>query len=138
MGMSFLKGETKLWLRYSKENFDSANVLLKNSLFNPCLQNVQQSVEKALKALLIEKGTRLKKTHDILELKKILEMLNIQVDISDEHCDFLNSIYLPSKYPLGSVIPDFNPDENICMEAINIAENVIKSVCTLLGVKPEN
>jgi len=133
-----LKGETKLWLRYSKENFDSANVLLKNSLFNPCLQNVQQSVEKALKALLIEKGTRLKKTHDILELKKILEMLNIQVDISDEHCDFLNSIYLPSKYPLGSVIPDFNPDENICMEAINIAENVIKSVCTLLGVKPEN
>jgi HEPN domain-containing protein len=136
--MSFLKGETKIWLRYSKENFDSANVLLKNRLFNPCLQNVQQSVEKALKALLIEKGTRLKKTHDILELKKILEMLNIQVDISDENCDFLNSIYLPSKYPLGSVIPDFSPDENICIEAINIAENVIKSVCTLLGVKLEN
>ena len=73
--MSFLKGETQIWLRYSKENFDSANVLLKNNLFNPCLQNVQQAVEKALKALLIEKGERLKKTHDILELKKKLEML---------------------------------------------------------------
>jgi len=114
-----LKGETTIWLRYSKENFDSenfdsANVLLKNSLFNPCLQNVQQSVENALKSLLIEKGDRLKKTHDILELKKNLEMLNIQVDISDENCDFLNSIYLPSKYPLGSVIPDFNPDETGC------------------------
>jgi len=108
--MSFLKGETQIWLRYSKENFDSANVLLKNNLFNPCLQNVQQAVEKALKALLIEKGECLKKTHDILELKKKLEMLNIQVDISDENCDFLNSIYLSSKYPLGSVIPDFNPD----------------------------
>ena len=138
MGISFLKGETKIWLRYSKENFDSANVLLKNNLFNPCLQNVQQAVEKALKALLIEKGECLKKTHDILELKKKLEMLNIQVDISDENCDFLNSIYLPSKYPLGSVIPDFNPDEGICIEAITIAKNAIKSVYSLLGVKPEN
>ena len=61
MEMSFLKGETKIWLKYSKENFDSANVLLQNNLFNPCLQNVQQAVEKALKALLIEKGERLKK-----------------------------------------------------------------------------
>ncbi|QBH13733.1 DNA-binding protein [Desulfobacter hydrogenophilus] len=119
MGMSFLRGETKIWLTYSKENFDSANVLLKNSLFNPCLQNVQQSVEKALKTLLIEKGARLKKTHEILELKKNLEMLNIQVDISDENCDFLNSIYLPSKYPLGSVIPDFNPDESILYRSDN-------------------
>jgi len=24
--MSFLKGETKIWLRYSKENFDAAEV----------------------------------------------------------------------------------------------------------------
>ena len=112
-------------------------MLLKNSLFNPCLQNIQQSVEKALKSLLIEKGERLKKTHDILELKKKLEILNIQVDISDEQCDFLNSIYLPSKYPLGSVIPNFSPDEAICIEAITIAENVIKSVYSLLGFKPE-
>ena len=132
-----MNGETKIWLRYSKENFESANVLLKNSLFNPCLQNVQQSVEKALKSLLIEKGERLKKTHDILELKKNLEILNIQVDTSDEHCDFLNSIYLPSKYPLGSVIPNFSPDEGIGIEAITIAENVIKSVYSLLGFKPE-
>ena len=69
---------------------------------------------------------------------KNLEMLNIQVDISDENCDFLNSIYLPSKYPLGSVIPDFNPDKGICIEAITIAKNAIKSVYSLLGVKPEN
>ena len=102
-----MKEETKNWLEYSKENFDSAKILLKSKLFNPCLQNVQQTIEKALKAILIENDINFKKTHDILELKILLNKNNIEINITDENCDFLNSIYLPSKYPIGSVIPDF-------------------------------
>ncbi len=63
-----MKDETKLWLKYSEEKLQSAKILFKNRLFNPCLQNVQQCVEKALKAILTEKLVALKKTHDILEL----------------------------------------------------------------------
>jgi len=55
-----LKDEAEIWLKYSKENFESANILLKSSLFNPCLQNVQQSIEKTLKAVLIEKDIAFK------------------------------------------------------------------------------
>ncbi|NOY59841.1 MAG: HEPN domain-containing protein [Calditrichaeota bacterium] len=51
-----MKDETKIWLDYSKENLNSAKVLMESKLFNPCLQNVQQCVEKSLKALLIEKS----------------------------------------------------------------------------------
>ena len=127
-----MKEETKIWLKYSEENFDSAKILLKSKLFNPCLQNVQQTVEKALKAVLIDNDINFKKTHDILELKTLLSKKNIDTDISDEDCDFLNSIYLPSKYPLGSVIPDYEPDESICKQAINIAGNVSQSVSKLL------
>jgi HEPN domain-containing protein len=43
-----MKEETKIWLKYSDENFDSAKILLKSKLFNPCLQKIQQAVEKAL------------------------------------------------------------------------------------------
>ena len=50
-----MKDEAEIWFKYSKENFESAKILLKSSLFNPCLQNVQQSIEKALKAVLVEK-----------------------------------------------------------------------------------
>jgi HEPN domain-containing protein len=128
----YLKDETKIWLKYSKENFDSAGVLLKSRLFNPCLQNVQQSVEKALKAIIVEKNIHLKKTHDILELKTLLKMKHIEIDLSDEDCDFINSIYLPSKYPIGSVIPDYDPDEAICRKAVSIALNVNKSVAEYL------
>jgi HEPN domain-containing protein len=127
-----LKDEAEIWLKYSKENFESANILLKSSLFNPCLQNVQQSIEKALKAVLVEKDIAFKKTHDILGLKLLLKKKNIEIDISDEDCDFLNAIYLPSKYPIGSVIPDFNPDDDICLKAIDIATKVNQSITKYL------
>jgi HEPN domain-containing protein len=117
-----------MWLRYSTENIDSANILLESKLYNPCLQNIQQAVEKALKAILIENEIQLKKTHDILELKILLKNNNIEIDLSDEDCDFLNSIYLPSKYPIGSVIPDYNPDDSVCKEALTIALNARKSI----------
>ena len=97
-------------------------------LFNPCFQNVQQTVEKALKAVLIENDIKFKKTHDILGLRVLLKKKNIEIDISDEDCDFLNSIYLPSKYPVGSVIPNYDPDDAICKKAIKIATDVGASV----------
>jgi len=50
-----LKDETKNWLIYAEENLRSASILLKSNPFNPCLQNIQQSIEKYLKALLLEK-----------------------------------------------------------------------------------
>ena len=127
-----MKEETKIWLEYSKENFDSAKILLKSKLFNPCLQNIQQTIEKALKAILIENDINFKKTHDILELKILLNKNHIEIDITDENCYFLNSIYLPSKYPIGSVIPDFDPDEAICNQAVNIAIDVNISISKLL------
>jgi len=63
-----MKDDVKIWLQYSEENLQSATLLLESDLFNPCLQNVQQCVEKAPKAILIENSHILKKTHDILEL----------------------------------------------------------------------
>jgi hypothetical protein len=44
----------------------------------------------------------------------------------------LDSIYLPSKYPLGSVLPDFEPDEQTCKRCIAIADRVKESVLALL------
>ena len=128
-----MRDETKTWLRYAGENLESSKILLKSKLFNPCLQNVQQTVEKALKALLIEKAIRLKRTHDILEIKHLLLNNNIRVDLTDDDCDFLNSIYLPSKYPVGSVLAEYEPDAIICQDAINIAEKVLKSVKQFFG-----
>ncbi len=102
--------------------------LPKSRLFNPCLQNVQQSVEKALKALLVKNSIEIKKTHSISQLKNILLKKDIEIDLTDEECEFLDSIYLPSKYPLIGVLPDYDPNQQICSQAIKITDRVLKFV----------
>lgn len=129
---SSMKSETKTWLDYAEENVKSAKILLDNKLYNPSLQNAQQAVEKALKAVLIENEINLKKTHDILELKFLLKNKNILVDISDDECDLLNAIYLPSKYPIGDAISEVEPDDQLCSLLIDIAEKVLISTIDLL------
>ena len=42
-----MQEEAESWLAYSEENLEAAKVLLDNELYNPCLYNVQQSIEKA-------------------------------------------------------------------------------------------
>jgi HEPN domain-containing protein len=79
-----MKNETKNWIKYAIENLESAKVLIDSQLYNPCLQNAQQSVEKALKALLIEHSIKFFKTHSISELKYTLEKNGIIIEIKDE------------------------------------------------------
>ena len=127
-----MRDETQRWLEYAKENLASAKLLLQSGLYNPCLQNVQQAVEKALKAILIEKAIKLKKTHDILTIKCLLQDHHLNVDLSDDECDFLNSIYLPSKYPVGNALAAYEPDKRVCQEAIAIAEKALLSTTQLI------
>ena len=123
-----MKDETKIWLDYAAENLESAKILLNSSLFNSCLQNVQQSVEKLLKSLFAEFSYKLIKTHSIAKLRQVLKKQGILIDISEDDCDLLDTIYLPSKYPISSVIPDYQPDAEICRQCIVIAEQVEQSV----------
>jgi len=123
-----MKDETKLWLKYADENFQSSKILLESFLFNPSLQNTQQAIEKYLKAYFIEKGFKLQKTHSILSLIEVLKKNNIFINISDDEIDLIDSIYLTSKYPFGSVLPDFNPDDKISLECIDIASRVKEDI----------
>lgn len=123
-----MKGETRVWLTYAEENLAAANLLLKQSLYNPCLQNVQQCIEKSLKALLLEKVHRHRKTHAITELVHLLAVDGVKIRLKDEDCDLLDSIYLPSKYPLGSVLPAFDPDGELCSHCLILAETVLEQI----------
>ncbi|OGS19063.1 MAG: hypothetical protein A2219_03745 [Elusimicrobia bacterium RIFOXYA2_FULL_50_26] len=123
-----MKNETTQWLAHATENLASATLLLKHKLFNSCLQNVQQCIEKSLKAAMIEHSLKLLKTHSIAELKQLLANKQIVTTLSDDECDFIDSIYLPSRYPLGNVLPHFVPDEEICINALSLAERTINEI----------
>ncbi len=127
-----MNDEAKTWLAYAHENLASAKVLLDHELHNPCLQNVQQAVEKMLKAVLVEWHERPRKTHSIRELVTALGERGRLLALTEDEIDLLDSIYLPSKYPLGNVLPDFEPDRALCRSCLDIAERVRDSLMSLL------
>lgn len=127
-----MKDETRNWLIFAEENLASARLLLANTLFNSCLQNIQQSVEKHLKALLVERAVAVRKTHSINELTSALAQLGVSVGLAETDCDLLDTIYLPSKYPLGSALPDFSPDADLCRQCLAMAEGVAARTRALL------
>jgi HEPN domain-containing protein len=132
MGLSFMKDETKNWIAYAGDNLHSAVVLLECGLLNPCLQNIQQSVEKYLKALLLQKDQKIRKTHSISELNTLLQDVGISIGLTEDQCDLFDAVYLPSKYPLGGVLPDFEPDKALCQDCLDIAQKVEEKVKELL------
>lgn len=127
-----MKDDTREWMNYALDNIAAAKLLVQQNLYNPCLQNVQQAIEKILKALLLEKAHELRKTHSIAELIRLLTNYQIVINISEDECDLLDSIYLPSKYPLGGVLPDFEPDELLCRDCLGLAERVVHQAKRML------
>ena len=73
-----MSAEARQWLAYAVENRQVAALSRENGLYNPSLQNAQQAVEKALKAIGLLRGVPLKKTHSIGELRRGL--LDIGLD----------------------------------------------------------
>ena len=127
-----MKDEAAIWLGFADENLKAARVLMNNGLLNPYLQNVQQAFEKAFKSMLVHISIPVKKTHSISKLVSILGENGVDIDLSEDECDLLDSIYLPSKYPLGSALPNFEPDEEICKRSIAVAERVRESIARQL------
>lgn len=123
-----MREETKRWLEYAAENLQVSKICLKSGLFNACLQNTQQCVEKNLKALFLDFALKLIRTHNIEKLISELKQKGISVNVSTEDQELLDSIYTPSKYPLSSSLPDFEPDSDICHRCISVAEAVECSV----------
>jgi len=118
----------KTWREYADENYEVARLALENGYYNACLQNVQQAIEKYMKSTLISQGIAIKKTHNIELLYQLLNDAGIETDLSNDECELLDAIYIPSKYPADGVLPDFNPDKEICEQCIEIAEKVRKSL----------
>jgi len=122
-----MKDETYQWVRYACENLEVARLALDAGHLNACLHNCQQAVEKMIKAVIVEQGLVFRKTHNIHELNEVLGASAIDLGLSTEDCNLLDAIYLPSKYPLGSALPDAEPDVETCKACLQIAEKFLSS-----------
>ena len=123
-----MKDETGDWIRYANENLAVAKLARRDGHLNACIQNVQQSVEKALKAVVTEFGLPFRKTHSIAELHQLLVAAGRDCALTEEECEILDAVYLPSKYPLGGVLPPVQIDSALCDACIAAAERALDTV----------
>jgi HEPN domain-containing protein len=119
-----MKDETQQWLDYADQDDQAARTLLQSHLYNPCLYHVQQSIEKWLKAVIVERDLEFQRTHSIQGLVNILTHYEIPVDIEEDDIDLIDSIYMPVRYPIGSALPFFEPNQAICQQGLQIAERI--------------
>lgn len=101
---------------------------MERGYLNACLQNAQQAVEKALKAALVETRGKFPKTHSIRELIRLAAAGNFSAEIATEEGDLLDSIYIPSKYPVFGVLPEQFADWKTAVQSVGIAERVLSGI----------
>ncbi|MGA2059599.1 MAG: HEPN domain-containing protein, partial [Thermoguttaceae bacterium] len=87
-----------------------------------------------LKTVLLAKGLPLRRTHSIQELAQLLGESRVAIPLSPEDMDLLDAVYLPSKYPLGSALPDFIADNAICSKCLGFVEAVRQAVVKILQI----
>lgn len=127
-----MSDDFKVWFIYADENLAVARLALEGGYYNACLQNVQQAIEKYLKTALLLRKAAFLKTHSIEMLNRQVQSADIETSLSEDECELLDTIYVPSKYPMGSVLPDFVPDEEIGTRCVEIAERVRKAIQSVL------
>ena len=119
-----MKDESRAWLNYAAENLAVAELSMAHNHLNACLHNAQQAVEKYLKALIIEHDLPFKKTHMIFVLWQSLEDYGFETVLTEEDCVLLDSVFMLSRYPLFSILPDAMPDRETCEKCVQIARRV--------------
>jgi len=98
-----MKDITKKWVSFAKEDLKATEILFKNKSYKSCFYHCHQAIEKFLKALIIAKKRRVRKTHDLADLLK-----ESGVKYTKEILEFiyrLNPYYNPIRYP--DVVLDF-------------------------------
>ena len=129
-----MKDETASWIAYADENLDVAVLAFDHGHLNACLQNAQQAVEKYLKAMIVEYNLEFRRTHSIRELLGILAAKGVVLSVTEDEMDLMDSIFVPSKYPVYSALPKTLPDPAICREALSITNNVKDLTTEILKV----
>jgi len=119
-----MKKESEAWRAIAEEELQSAEYLAEKKLFRMVCYHAQQSIEKSLKALLVDREVDIPRTHNVLDLLSALRTFNIHPDLSEEDAVFLNSVYR-SRYPAGlGMMPGGEPSAGDAEKALRIAKKM--------------
>jgi len=119
----YMRKATLAWLREAEDERDMATILFASEKLRGACLHSQQSVEKGLKALIIEKGERPSRAHDILELLNRVKALGWSVKLGIDDAVLLNAVYR-GRYPTEEgLLPHGDPTEEEARRATTAAQS---------------
>jgi HEPN domain-containing protein len=123
--------DSKRWLRFAEEDLKMAELAASQKIYNQVCFHSQQSVEKALKALLVEQGQSPPRTH---RLGDILALLDIEPFTSNLEIQLLDRFYIPTRYPdaLPGELPEGLPGKKDADEAYATARETLSVIKSLI------
>jgi len=132
-----MKKRVKELVKYSKLDLDSALKLLESpELTQSAAFHCQQSIEKALKALIEEKINKVPRTHDLEKLYGLIEEYGIKLKIDEDILDQVNDVYIETRYPsdLG-LVPEGIPKVETIKYFYDLSESIYKQVIEILNIQ---
>ena len=128
----YMRKATESWVKDAEDELSSAQILFEHEKHRGACYHSQQCVEKGLKAMILEKGEKPEKIHDIVELLNEAKRLGWKVDLSVDDAVFLNSIYR-GRYPTEEgLLPHGEPTKEDAEMATTSAEVFMKSIRKVL------
>jgi HEPN domain-containing protein/predicted nucleotidyltransferase len=128
----YMRKATAAWLQEAQDELDTALLLLEHEKYRGACLHSQQCVEKLLKALLLEKGKRPPRTHDLVDLLNSVVGQGWTVGLDLDDAVFLNSVYR-GRYPTEEgLLPHGEPSGEDARRAASAAGAVMARARTLL------
>lgn len=92
----------KEWLSKADEDFAFADATLQegSTFFAQLCFHFQQAAEKYLKAFIIAANMEVEKVHNLVYLLKTCRKIEPSLEDLFEECEFLNSSYIDTRYPV--------------------------------------
>lgn len=120
--------EIEEWLGKADEDRRASEVLLESGeeLALPCLFHLQQMLEKLLKALILRRGNRLERTHD---LNRLVQEADAQdIDGLLDLCDTLNVFSVSGRYPGDLMQVSISTARDYFESASRVREELLKQI----------
>ena len=133
-----MKKQVNDWILLADKDLYASELLIKDEhpLANIVAFHCQQTIEKYLKAFLIENDIPLIKTHDLIALNGMVKGIK-ELGIDENKLILINEVYVEARYPgeLG-LIPDGLPTKEQAIEFINIAKEIKEIIIKEINVQP--
>lgn len=128
----YMRKVTESWLKDAQDELESASILFEHGKYRGTCYHSQQCVEKGLKSLILEKGERPERIHDVVELLNETTKLGWNLPFPMDDAIFLNSIY-KGRYPTEEgLLPYGEPAKEDAEKALLAGRKLIEKIGSLI------